>query len=264
MICCSLRSVVRSATSFSLRASSARFLILYFNQSSEPSYDTSSIGKFPPVNKNQKYSPSETTKTRLIHCPILVQLILPSGDHSFPVVEIHQARVSPINDVRFRNAGIVSIMLVYVSTLPSAQADPTRTGSESIIKRKFRSLVTSAASAPLGVLRALAVLDVGIDPVPPEDIATLIQQRGRAHQCPAILTVCPPHPAFEFAASFGFHHSLPDLQQPRQIVRMKLGEKTEPLEVLEPAPDIVEVMLIEELRHAIGRRGPNCHGQPVD
>src|SRR4029453_1916243 len=103
---------------------------------------------------------------------------------------------------------------------------------------------------------ALSVFDVGVDPVPSDDVALLVTQRIRTEEKPSILAVMPTQTRFGFTCRFRRHDALPGRGQAAHIVGVHGSRPTPTAGLFCREADEIHVVLVEKVRASIWTRRP--------
>jgi hypothetical protein len=101
-------------------------------------------------------------------------------------------------------------------------------------------------------LRALPVLDVGVYPVPFDDVPVAVVQRVRAHQKPAIFAVGSTKPGLRLPAFAGSNQRAPNRRKAAEIVRVDRRHPTRLPHLPGGEPHVIEIVLIYEIDRTVG------------
>src|SRR5882672_5070977 len=107
-----------------------------------------------------------------------------------------------------------------------------------------------------GMLGPLSILDVGVRPIPSDDISGPIAQWRRSKQEPTILSVEAPHARLDFLGISICQHSPPNDKKTGKIVRMDYDLPVPAERLLNGQAGIVEPPLVEVFGKAVGSRLP--------
>ena len=141
---------------------------------------------------------------------------------------------------------------------PSGRADHGHHGNGVDDEVKFALL------GPKGFVCALAILDVGVDSVPFDDVAGSIAQWVGTEQEPPIFSVVATQSRFGLSRLSGSQYGLPGSSEPVQVIGMDRDRPAPILCLLSREAHIVEIVLVEEFGSAVRTRRPRQRGNGVD